>query len=181
MSRHLDVLPHAEFTEHHERVIDAPADRAWSALHEVRWEDLRWTRPLMAVRTLGRPARIGSGAVLESGPTPTLHEEPGRYVVGGFVGRPWRPTGAMGPRVRDLAELEAFDEPGWLVCSMDFTATPLPDGRTRLETTTRCAPTDDSARRAFARYWRLIRPFSGLIRIELLRAVAARAERRMSA
>jgi hypothetical protein len=60
---------------------------------------------------------------------------------------------------------------------MDFRLHPLPGERTRLETTTRCEPTDDDARRRFARYWGLIRPFSGLIRLDLLRAVARHSRR----
>jgi hypothetical protein len=44
-----------------------------------------------------------------------------------------------------------------------------------LATETRVAALDDAARRSFARYWRLIRPFSGLIRRRWLLAGARRA------
>ncbi len=173
----LPVLPHAEFVEQHDRVIDAPADRVWPSLHETGWADLHWTWPFIAARGLGRPRRGSSGGLLDSGPCPVVIEEPGHFAAGGFVGRPWRIVPVMGPRVTDIAELLAFDEPGWVVCVMDFRLHALPGGRTRLVTTTSCAPTDDRARRSFARYWRVIRPFSGLIRRDMLRAVAARAER----
>lgn len=169
------VLPKAEFTEHHERIIAAEPDLVWAALRATQWSDLRWTMPFMAVRGLGRARRLGAGGVLDSGPCPVIHEEPGRYAVGGFIGRPWQVAPERSPRVQRLEELTAFAEPGWLVCAMDFAAHPLPGGRTRLTTTTMCSPTDDVARRRFAPYWRLIRPFSGLIRRDLLRAVAARS------
>ena len=54
--------------------------------------------------------------------------------------------------------------------------TPLAGGGTLLAAETRVLATDPAARRAFARYWRLIRAGGGLIRLELLRAVARRAE-----
>ena len=46
----------------------------------------------------------------------------------------------------------------------------------RLETTTRVHVPDHAARRSFARYWLVVRPFSGAIRLALLRAVRRRAE-----
>ena len=48
-------------------------------------------------------------------------------------------------------------------------------GESVLVTETRVAPVDDAARRAFGRYWLLIRPFSGLIRRRWLAAAARRA------
>jgi hypothetical protein len=45
-----------------------------------------------------------------------------------------------------------------------------------LTTETRVHVADPAARRKFARYWRVIRPFSGLIRILMLRGAKRRAE-----
>ena len=49
------------------------------------------------------------------------------------------------------------------------------DGTT-LSTETRVLATDEASRRAFRRYWLVIRPFSGLIRRVWLRAIRQRAE-----
>ena len=46
---------------------------------------------------------------------------------------------------------------------MNFKAAPAQDGAL-LTTETRMLATDEASRRRFARYWRLIRPASGLIR-----------------
>lgn len=51
----------------------------------------------------------------------------------------------------------------------------LSGDRTRLATETRVQPTDRQAARAFLPYWLVIRAGSGLIRRDLLRAVARRA------
>jgi hypothetical protein len=51
------------------------------------------------------------------------------------------------------------------------------EGRTVLTTETRVLCTDPGARRRFRRYWALIRPASGAIRVAGLRAIRRRAER----
>jgi hypothetical protein len=49
-------------------------------------------------------------------------------------------------------------------------------GGSRVGTETRIAATDDTARRRFGRYWRLIGPFSSITRREMLAAIRRRAE-----
>ena len=56
-----------------------------------------------------------------------------------------------------------------------FTATPNGDG-CRVCTETRIAATDDTARRRFGRYWRVIGPFSSITRREMLAAIRRGAE-----
>lgn len=91
-------------------------------------------------------------------------------MVLGFVGQPWKVYGGSMPRLRSPDEWRAFDEPGYVKAVMNFRAA---DGR--LETETRIKATDADSRRRFARYWRLIRPGSGLIRRSWLRAARRRA------
>jgi hypothetical protein len=50
-------------------------------------------------------------------------------------------------------------------------------GGAAVSTETRVLCTDERSRRAFRRYWTLVRPFSGLTRIEMLRAIRREAER----
>jgi len=66
---------------------------------------------------------------------------------------------------------------GWVRIGMDFRLSPAGTG-TRLETETRVRATGPRAKRVLWRYWLVIRLGSGLIRRELLRAVARRAEGR---
>ena len=49
-------------------------------------------------------------------------------------------------------------------------------GTAVLSTETRVHVADPAARRKFRRYWFVVRPFSGVIRILLLRAARKRAE-----
>jgi hypothetical protein len=50
-------------------------------------------------------------------------------------------------------------------------------GRTVLTTETRVACGDPASRAKFRAYWTVVRPFSGLIRILMLRAVRRECER----
>jgi hypothetical protein len=80
-------------------------------------------------------------------------------VVFGAAGTPWRPGGGIRPF--------AGAGPGTVRVAVNF----LIDGP-RLSTETRIAAVDDAARRAFLRYWRIVGPFSALIRRRWLRAIA---------
>jgi hypothetical protein len=81
-------------------------------------------------------------------------------VVFGGAGTPWRPRAGIG----SFADVR----PGTVRVAANF----LSDGAV-LSTETRIQAVDDAARRAFARYWRLVGPFSGVIRRRWLKHIAA--------
>jgi hypothetical protein len=80
-------------------------------------------------------------------------------IVLGAAGAPWRRGGGL----RRIAEAQ----PGTVRVVVNFIA----DGE-RLSTETRIEALDDAARRAFLRYWRVVGPFSALIRRRWLKQIA---------
>ncbi len=83
------------------------------------------------------------------------------------------------PKVRapgaDREAFTAFEEPGYAKAAMSMLV--RAEGRgCRLITETRIRTTDAGAARSFRRYWRLVRPGSGLIRRSWLAAVRRRVE-----
>ncbi len=120
---------------------------------------------------------------LERGGFVRLAEDPGREVVFGVVGRFWRLTGNILrlPSGSDREGFTAFAEPssakpGYAKAAMSLLV--RAEGRgSRLITETRIHTTDPAAARNFRRYWRLVRPGSGLIRRSWLAAVRRRVER----
>jgi hypothetical protein len=177
-----DLMPDPHFRERHGRRIDAPPAAVWRALEELRLGDLALSHALMGIRLL--PARLAgrkkaprmvSGRLLEEGPVPVLATDPDRAVLAGGVLQPWKITGGEDPPELDAAALQAFAEPGWVKVGFDFVLEP--DGSaTRLTTETRVTATDPGTRTRFRVYWTIIRAGSGLIRRDMLRAVARRAE-----
>ena len=70
----------------------------------------------------------------------------------------------------DLVEFFVdFSVPGWAKMILNFRA-----AAGELTTETRVLLTDDGSRRAFRRYWLVIRPFSGVIRRRWLAAIVRR-------
>jgi hypothetical protein len=86
-----------------------------------------------------------------------LEDVPGEGLVLSVTGQFWRWRG-RGPEPPAQAVVEFRSVPG------------------SLTTETRVHVEDPRSRRKFARYWRVVGPFSGLIRTSLLRAAKRRAE-----
>lgn len=168
------ALAGAQFSEHHARVVDAEPERVWQALHDLRWRDLRLTMPLMAIRTGGRLSGAGLDRRMVDPPSPAapLFEDAPRLSTSGMIGRPWTLRPTIEPSVADLDALREFREANWLKFGMEWVLSPVAGGRTLVETTTLCEATDGGAYRRFAPYWALIRAFSGLIRRDILAALA---------
>ncbi len=170
-----ELLPGWDFRSRYARQIAAEPPQVWAALHTVTYRELPLTKLLMSVRTAGR-ARL-DGPLAEGLRMPVLGQAEAREAVLGQVARYWTPRPVAGPAASRTPEgFARFAEPGWAKAALSLQLTPLSGGRTLLAAETRVLATDPAARRAFARYWRLIRAGGGLIRLELLRAVARRAE-----
>lgn len=177
-------LPHGQFAERHALRVHAPPGRAYAAVRRLDLSGSPVVRMLFALRSLpalfsrkrGRGEKgleTSMDGLLRNGFV-LLGERPPHEVVLGLVGRFWTPTGCI-ERI-DPAEFAGFDRPGMAVAAWNFTVLPTDEGcLVATETRVRC--TDEAARRSFARYWRVIRPFSGLIRMEGLRAIRRAAER----
>jgi hypothetical protein len=170
-----DVLATWDWRSAHTTRVAAPPDRAAAAAREFSGRDLPVTGALMRVRALGRRTfdeRPVLQAMTRIGLV-TLIDEPRGVVVGGVIS-PWRLRG--GHRlIASADELRRFAEPGWVRVATAFTVAPEGEG-SRVRTETRIAATDDTARRRFGRYWRLIGPFSSITRREMLAAIRRRAE-----
>lgn len=102
-----------------------------------------------------------------------LRVDPPHVLVAGAALQPWRLVRGEVADVRDIAGFCAFSEPGYVLAAISFELEPV-DDRTLLSTETRVQPIDARAARAFTHYWLAIRVGSGLIRREMLRAVARR-------
>ncbi len=166
-----DLIPAPDWSERHSRAIAAPPPVVLAAAREVTVSEMRLAAVLLAVRGFGRPPPIAFTTLLEQRIGGTWLESGERGDVWAGVLRPWR---NQAHPIADRDALLAFDEPGWVKVAMDMTVTAQGAG-TLLSTETRIAATSDDARRTFGRYWRVVRPGSGLVRHSLLRAVERRA------
>ncbi|KWT63516.1 hypothetical protein ADL21_02245 [Streptomyces albus subsp. albus] len=171
--------------ETHSVLVPADADTVWALLNRLSAQDVPMVRALFAVRAV--PARLkgrrprtvgGHGRVplleqlVTAGFTP-LADEPPSVVTFGRIGTFWK----LVPDYRIVntsEEFAQFDTPGFVKAILTFELSPQPTG-TRLSTTTMVRATDETARRAFHPYWRVIRRPGGMIRNAVLRTVAHQA------
>jgi len=103
-----------------------------------------------------------------------LAEELEREFVLGLIGRFWiRSPEILRVPAEDFA---AFNRPGLARAVMNMALSAGEAVAVRLATETRVFCPDEATRCSFQRYWRLIGPFSGLIRKEWLRLIKKQAE-----
>jgi hypothetical protein len=100
---------------------------------------------------------------------------PAGMLAGGYAGRPWRRRSEPLELGGGPDEFADFDEPGYAKVTLHFTAA-AEGSASRLVTETRIHLTDEAARRAFGRYWLVVRLGSGAIRRDWLRAARRHAE-----
>jgi hypothetical protein len=151
-----DVLPRYDVHEVHSIALRLPPEEAVALALSTLVAADPVVRLLFRLRGLR-----GSGTVQDALDRIGLRElarAEGEIVLGA-AGTPWRPGGG----IRSFASAE----PGQVRMVTDFRS----DGE-RLTTETRVEALDDAARRAFLRYWRVVGPFSALIRRRWLKQIA---------
>jgi hypothetical protein len=160
------VLPEFDWQEVHTVELSCTAERALSTLLALPVAPDPIVRLLFRLRGLGLGPAIGESFERMGLETLARSET---EVVAGAAGTPWRRRG----------DLRRFDDagPGMVRMAIDFCAEPLPSG-CRLSTETRIAAVDQTARRAFRRYWLVVGPFSALVRRRWLAAAATAVAKR---
>jgi molybdenum cofactor cytidylyltransferase len=171
------LMPEYDVRASYETLVRAPTDVVYRAVLETDLSRSFISRALMMLRSLGRrgqgsrsfrlrdlPARGAFFALAENAP----HE-----VVAGVLGRFWSLTGNT--IEGDSASFQRPPAEGTAKAVWNFRVDATAGG-TQLSTETRVLCADATSRRQFKRYWTVIGPFSGLIRLEALRLIRAQAQ-----
>ncbi|HKP68880.1 MAG TPA: hypothetical protein VJV05_06330 [Pyrinomonadaceae bacterium] len=167
-----EFLSDYDFVETHDISIRASPAEIYRAANEVDFSDSYAIKFLLGLRGLS------TGNVTLRSLTQTrfevLAETPGRELLLGLVGKFWTPRGDM--QKIDAASFKDFKSSGYAKAVWNF-AVHADNGESRLTTETRVKCLDRASRIKFAFYWTVVRPFSGLIRNEMLRLIKIRAEK----
>ena len=103
-----------------------------------------------------------------------LKQSQHREIVSGIVGQFWKPA-ANTIEINGLEEFLAFKRDGFSKAALNLRITPQRDGLCLLSTETRVL-SYGRAKARFGSYWKLIQPFSAMIRREVLRKIKKKSE-----
>jgi hypothetical protein len=176
-------MPKYEIAGRHKIRIAAPADVTLAAAAEFDLNDSALVRGIFKTRELILRSESGyetpgAGLIqqMQSMGWGLLAERAGRELVMGCATKPWEANPVFRPLRPD--EFAAFDEPDYVKIVWNLRADPVGSSRSIFRTETRAVATDSAARRKFRWYWSLLSPGIILVRIAMLPAIKAEAERR---
>lgn len=166
------LLPDCEVHSVHTARISAGPDKVYEAARRLDMSSSRLIRVLFRLRGMPPAALTAEG--LERIRFKLLVEDPPRAFVLGIVGQFWKPSGRLVDF--DAGRFTALNVPDGAKAVWSFDVTPVSGTETVLRTTTRVSCGSEASRRSFRRYWRVVGPFSTLIRRRVLRLIAEAVE-----
>lgn len=161
-------LPVYDFSEYHSRKIKASRENVYAALQKVDFRESLFIRLLFFLRGLRSATFLEARKHFS-----VLLENPPEELVLGLIARPWKLKGDPIKTEPDL--FISFQKSDCIKAVWNFDLKPIPEG-TLLSTETRVLCLDEASKRKFRRYWFFVRPFSGLMRLEMLRLIAKHVE-----
>lgn len=178
-----DCLPQYDFSITHARIYPASPDACYEAALRIDLLRDPVVRTLLTLRAL--PHRLlGGRAMGREVPTRTfglsdmigpplnwalLGEKPGEELTVGQISRPWKSAELPRTPPATPVAFAAFHEPGYAKIVFALHVMPYGHGASVVTMETRLALTDAASLKRFARYWRVVGPFSDLIRRIALR------------
>jgi hypothetical protein len=191
-----ELMPVYDVRERHRIIVRAAPTAVYAAMKSFDLSDALVTRALLFLRAVPgalvalvrSPQSVFAGlrarrtelrfADLDRAGFRVVAERAPEELVIGVLGKFWTVHGARRLDV-SAAHFAAGPPQGYALAGWNFSVVPQRDGRSQLLTETRvwCAP---DVRARFRVYWIVIRPGSGLIRRDILRAIRRDAESRRS-
>jgi len=163
------LMPHCDFVEKHSTMVRATPERVYDAIRRADLGRHPIVRALLRIRGLGRAAKsrsldafLGNGFYL-------IGDDPPNEIVIGLQGPFWNPACKLHAISAESFRTSVPDGSARAAWNFFIEA----NGRVTTETRILCA---DDARMKFRLYWMFVRPFSGLIRRMMLRALRQEAE-----
>ena len=166
-----EFLSDYDFVERHGIAIHAGAADIYRAANETDFSDSFIIRWLFRLRGMsGRNVTLHS---MKRSRFEILGETLNREMVIGLIGKFWTIGGGL--QKIDAEKFKRFETAGFAKAVWSFSI--VENGSdSRLSTETRIKCTDAESRRRFGFYWAFIGPFSGLIRMEMLKLIKLKAE-----
>lgn len=178
-------LPRYHFSERHSITVNAAPENVIEAFWQLDMAESRIIKTLLKMRGTygllfgGKPNKQPSleltmNDMIDKTGFVLLEEVENKEVVIGFAGRFWRPSGNVASYVK-AEDFVGFKKTGYCKSAWNFYIDQEKGDKLRLSTETRILCYGWSAKIPFSLYWAAIRPFSGWIRIEMLKMIKKQA------
>jgi hypothetical protein len=176
------------FRQRREKDIEASPAVIYKSIWDYPINESLPFKVLMGLRNL--PARlVGRGSYLPGGELTVarwlsethftlLTEKENEEIVFGLIGQFWKPLYGRILIIPEVDKFMEFEETGFVKTAANFYIEPRDEGA-RLSIEVRIYATDRKALWGFWFYWRLIEPFGGLLRADMIRRIKGRAEMEM--
>lgn len=169
-----EFLPEYDFEEKHSIAIRADAATVYEAAQDANFGESWIVRTLLTLRGMSADALTLRN--LGYSKFRILGERPAKELLIGLAGKFWTPWGDL--QDVNAENFKSFDKSGYAKAVWNFSldADGTEGDATRLTTETRIKCLDEGSRRCFGFYWTFVQPFSGLIRMEMLKTIKRKAE-----
>lgn len=152
-------LPEYDFIEQHQLWIPATPEKAYQTFQRLDFSESWILKTLLFFRGIRNTETLQNMFV-------TMIDHPPDAFVQGLIGRPWTFKGEL--ITFEPSQFPEFNLPNYAKMVWGFLFIAKDEGCLVI-TETRIKCTDSSSRKKFGLYWLFIRPFSGLVRIIILR------------
>ncbi len=162
-------LPQYTFRECHHTEVNSTVDQVYECSKNFDLSKSRVTRLLFKIRGLPT-SRMNLQGFLDDMNFTWLEDKAPHEFLAGF----W-----LKKKIESIPSYEAFRSnaiSAKFKVVWNFRCEEITPGTTRLSTETRVLCVDSFTKFTFGLYWLVIRPFSGLIRLEMLKIIKADAE-----
>jgi hypothetical protein len=175
-----DFMPEYQSSERHSARIHARPEQVMQAIRQSTFGDMKSLVTLLKTRAAALREPIHGTGDLQEKRILDAFAEAG-YLFGGSeheiaIFGVWNVRANRRPEVRTLQEFAEYREQGGVKMAFDFNVEDAGGGWSTIRAETRVLALDDVTRRGLARYWRLIVPGSGLLRLQWLEGIRKRAE-----
>jgi hypothetical protein len=175
-----DIMPEYQFSERHSARIHAKPEQVMQAIRQSTFGDMKSLATLLKIRAAALRIHDNPGVFLQDKRILDSFLASG-YIAGGseheiamFGGANVRAK--RGLEVHTVQEFADYREPGGVKIAYDFKVEHAGGGWSTISAETRVVALDALTRRGMGRYWRLIVPGSGLLRLQWLDGIKRRAE-----
>lgn len=167
-------LPEAQFQSQASVSISAHAKEVYPRLELMDFSEARLSYLLFRLRGIQVPQGMGFQGLSDTR-FYKLDTQINEALLLGLIGQFWTYSGNL--QEFDPRDFKSFDNPSFAKSTWQFQIHPLNDHESKLELSTRIyCPTEQVAKK-MDRYWKVIKPMSNLVRLEILQSLKKRVEK----